>query len=140
MGQFSQKIRGVSWRCPEFERHARGFFFFSVCARWLQCTDGCVCRALLDAVLREKHGDVEVVNVDQQLVYMLSPQHQLEERVTHGLVPVVSPPHDADLQQVRDFLLSPFVFEQFRKNLASVAICCFFRFGLTEDVPSRPNG
>ena len=29
-------------------------------------------------MLREKHGDVEVVNVDQQLVYLLSPQHQLE--------------------------------------------------------------
>ena len=39
-------------------------------------------------MLREKHGDVEVVNVDQQLVYLLSPQHQLEERVKHGLVPV----------------------------------------------------
>ena len=76
------------------------------------------CRSLLDAVLREKHGNVEVVTVDQQVVYLLDLQHQLQERVTHGLVPVVSPPRREHLQQVRDFLFSPFVFEQSQENLA----------------------
>jgi hypothetical protein len=61
---------------------------------------------------------VEVVVPDRQVVYLLDLQHQLEERVKHGLVPVVSPPHRGDLNQVRDFLFSPFVFEKFQENLA----------------------
>ena len=75
-------------------------------------------RSLIKAVLREKYGDVEEVNVDQQVVYLLSIQRQLEERVGHDLVPVVSPPNPGHLEQVQDFLLSTFVYDQFQKNLA----------------------
>jgi hypothetical protein len=75
------------------------------------------CRALIERVLQDKYGDVETVTVSGQVVFKPDLMAQLIERVGNGLVPIVHPPSPDDLEHVQDFLLSPFVSAQFRRNL-----------------------